>query len=264
MQIWDWKKAQQIGEFETILDFGGRRLLLASDGSICVTGSWRRGLAAYSLPDGACLRKRPELVQIQLLTWSASGREVNCGFEKRSLAVIDARTGNTLSTMKNALRVFSSRYSSSELVQERERYRLVGEYTFEIPAMSFGILDAAFSSDAVCISEPKTGIRCIKLDSGEQLWHHSDLWSNHLAFCASDHNFYGAVMMNTPPHNCSLVRLAPKLVDCAPVAFVGLCWEAAFSDSGNFFVTRRGDVYATSNGRLLSELDFPQGDYPDR
>jgi|SRR6266849_7172397 len=117
VQIWDWKKAQQIGEFETILDFGGRRLLLASDGSICVAGSWRRGLAAYSLPDGACLWKRPELVHIQLLTRSASGREVNCGFEKHSLAVIDARTGNTLSTMKNALRVFSSRYSSSELVQ---------------------------------------------------------------------------------------------------------------------------------------------------
>jgi hypothetical protein len=109
----------------------------------------------------------------------------------------------------------------------------------------------------------KPGIRCIELESGKQVWHHPDLWTNHLAFATADFNFYCVAMMHDPPNNCSLVRLAPRLMDCDQVAFVGLCWEAAFSQSGNFLVTMRGHVYETSTGRLLRQLGFPQRDYPD-
>ena len=65
VQIWDWHDARQIGELETILDFGGRRLALAAGGSICITGSWTQGLAAYLVPNGECLWRRSDLVRVQ-------------------------------------------------------------------------------------------------------------------------------------------------------------------------------------------------------
>jgi hypothetical protein len=198
VQIWNRDKAQQIGEFETVLDFGGRRLALAAGGSICVTGSWTHGLAAYSVPDGGCLWQRPDLVQVQLLTLSASGQEVNCGFEKRPLAVIDVKTGTIVRTVKNASRIVCSRFGSCQLVQERKRYRVVGEHAFEIAAMSFSLHDAALSPEAVCISVAEAGVRCIELTSGNQLWHHPDLWTNHLALATADFNFYCVAMMHSP------------------------------------------------------------------
>ena len=264
VQIWDWDSGRQIAEFETVLDFGGRRLVLAAAGSLCVTGSWDRGLSAYSVPDGACIWRRPDLTKIQLLTLSPSGREINCGFDKRPLAVIDASTGNTVRTVKNALRIFCSRLSSYEFVQERKIYRIVGNHISEIPAMSFALVDAALSPEAVCLSESKPGIRCIELKSGEQLWYNPYLGTNHVAFCAADFNFYCVAMENSPPHDCSLVRLAPNIMNCDQTAFIGPCWEAAFSQSGNVLITMRGDVFETSTGRLLSQLNFPQREYPDK
>lgn len=263
VQIWRWETGRQLGEFETILDFGGRRLVLAAGGSVCVTGSWNHGLAGYSVPDGACLWKRPDLRQIQLLTLSPSGEQVNCGFETGPLAVIDSKTGATLKTVRNAVRVFSGRFGC-DLIENRKKYHVIGENAFEIPALSFGLLDAALSPESVCISEPKTGIHCVDLASAEQLWRHASLGSNHLAFCTADYNFYCVALKNSPPHDGSLVRLAPSLMDCDQVAFIGPCWEAAFSQSGTVLVTMRGDVYQTSTGHLLNQLDFPQRDYPDK
>lgn len=206
--------------------------------------------------------KRPDLRWIQLLTVSASGEQVNCGLETGPLAVIDAKTGVTLSTVRNAKRVFSGRFGC-DLVESRKKYQVVGKHKFEIPMLSFALHDAALSPDIVCLKEPKTGFRCIELASGQQLWHHPTLWGNYLVFCAADRNFYCVAMKDTPPHDCSLVRLAPSLMDCDQVVFIGPCWAAAFTQSGNVLVTQNGDVYETSTGRLLRELDFPQREYPD-
>jgi hypothetical protein len=263
VQIWCWEKAQQVGEFETVLDFGGRRLVLAAEGSICIAGSWKRGLAAYSVPDGRCLWWRSDLKHVQVLTLGASAKEVNCGFEDRPLAVIDVKTGTTLKTVKDASRIICSRFGLCALERQRSRYRVVGEHVFDIAPMSFALVDGAFSPEAVCIAEPHAGIRCIELVSAEQLWHHKPLWSRHLTFCESDYNFYCAAKNNTEPHELSLLRLAPRLIDCDQMAFVGLVADEAFSQSGNVLVTTRGDVYETASGRVLAELDFPQRDYPD-
>ena len=260
VQIWNSDKAQLVGEFETVLDFGGRRLVLAAGGSICVTGSWKRGLAAYSVPDGTCLWNRDDLTHLQLLTLSASGLEVNCGFENRPLMVMDVRTGALRETVKGALRIFCSRFGHHELVQERKRYRLAGERMYEIPSMSFGLSDATFSADAICIAEPNAGIRCFETDSGVQLWQHKSLKSNRVTFCSLDENFY-CLAIGSKNYDCSLIRLAPKLIDCDQVAFVGPCSESAFSQCGKVFVSSRGDVYETSTGRLIAELDFPEQDY---
>jgi hypothetical protein len=263
VQIWSLDNAQQVGEFETTLDFGGQRLVLAADGKICITGSWTAGLAAYSVPDGSLLRHRTDFVEIQLLTVDQSGRNVYCGFENAPLAIVDAETGNVKRTINGALTVIFSGGGSDRLVVERERCRIEVDHEFQIPRESSRLLAVAFSPETVCISG--TAVTCIDLRSRDTRWCHAGLrfGSGSLAF-ASDYEFYGVAWSAVPPHDGSLLRLAPNLLDCDLMARIGRCSETTFAQSGDALVTARGAVYETRTGRLLSELKFPQRDYPDR
>jgi hypothetical protein len=133
-------------------------------------------------------------------------------------------------------------------------------------------MDAAFSPDAVCVAEPKNGlnpseqiggIRLIDLSTGEQRWH-LDLHAPHLAYNSEDHRFYCVSRLLVEPHTWSLIRLGSKILKPDKVRDLVGSWEHAFTPSGRALVTSTGDVYETSTGVLLSHLDFPQRDYPDR
>jgi hypothetical protein len=146
-----------------------------------------------------------------------------------------------------------------------------GPSELQIPPLSFGLLDVAFSPDAVCLSEPKDafhprenvgGIRLIDIQSGNARWH-LDIGSNYVAFNSSDARFYCVAAPYANPQDSSLIRLAGTILDCDQVAMLGQCWAAAFSPSGTVLVTVQGDVYETSTGELLMHLEFPERDYPD-
>ena len=297
VQIWCWKTGQQLGEFQSMLDFGGRRLALTPDGAVCIVGAWGqrgrgpRGLAAYSIPEGKLLWNREEIRHIQHVRVSGSGQEIYCGVEGSSAYIIEATTGETLGRIRGAIKVVGSRYTQHTLImQKRPRvvrqcgypssmvsftypnYLIRGPSELEIRPFSFGLLDAVFSPDSLCLSEPKDalhprenigGIRLIDLETGEPRWH-IDIGSNDLAFNSSDSRFYCIAAPDSNPRASSLIRLASTLRDCDQVALLGdQCWEAAFSPSGTILVTAQGDVFATSTGDLLMHLEFPEHDYPD-
>jgi WD40 repeat protein len=295
VQIWSWKTGEQIGEFQTLLDFGMRKLALSPDGKRCIVGRWGpksgglRGLAAYSVPDGRLLWNRKQIKHIANIRMSGSGQEIYCGVQDSSAYIIDAATGEIRSRVRGAAEIVGSRYSQHRLIVPKQskvvmecrlitskvysnypNYLMRGPTEFEIHPLSFGLHDAVFSPDAICLSEPTNalhpreeigGVRLIDLENGAARWH-IDLGSNHLAFNSSDGSFYCVAVLHDP-RNRSLVRLADTILDCDRVALLGACWEAAFSPSGRVLVTARGDVYETSTGDLLMHLEFPQRDYPD-
>jgi hypothetical protein len=296
VQIWSWKTGEQLGEFETALDFGGRRIALAPDGRACLIGSFgrrskeRRGLSAYLVPSGTLLWRREDIPHIQNVRFSGSGQEIYCGVEGSSAYVIEAATGRTLCRVRGATEIVGSQYTEYRLiVQKRPKaviacgnpiskvtgthpnYLIRGLSEFQIPPLSFALLDAVFSPDALCLSEPKSalhprdeigGIRLIDLDTGEARWH-VDIGSNHLAYNASDERFYCVSAPYANPHESSLIRLENNLLECDQVALLGNCWGEAFSPSGTVLVTVQGDVFETSTGDLLMHLEFPQRDYPE-
>jgi len=263
VQIWSWKTKQQLGEFETKLDFGGERLALTPDGRICIAASFHRRLAAYSVPDGRALWMKTDLGQVQYVTLSASGREIYCGIESSSLLIIETETGATIQKVRGASKVFASQVSPHLLVARKDKFLVQGANQVEIPAISFGLISAAFSPDAVCLSEPRTGVRCMDLASGSLLWHHETIGANHLVFSPADNRFYCVGTMNPAQENVSLIRLASSLMDCDSVTAMRQSWTAAFSPSGAVVVTVDGEVYETATGGLIALLDFPQRDYPD-
>jgi hypothetical protein len=277
VQIWSWETGQQLGEFQTMLDFGGRRLALTPDGNACIVGAWgqqgrgARGLAAYSIPDGRILWNRKDIRHIQFVKLSGSGREIYCGVEGSSAHIIDTATGDTVGRIRSAIEIFDSLYTSHKLIVQKSRYLIRGKKEFEILPLSLGLLDAVFSPRALCLSEPKDalnprekvgGIRLIDFATAEQLWH-LDLHSNCLTFNTSDQRFYCVGVVHEAPHSRSLIRLASSLHKCDQVVKLGRSWEDAFTPSGRVLVTSHGDVYQTSTGALLSHLDFPKCDYPD-
>lgn len=281
VQIWSWKTGEQLGEFQTMLDFGGRRLALTPDGRSCIVGAWGqrgrgpRGLAAYSIPDGKLLWNREEIRHIQYVSLGGSGREIYCGTDDSSAHIINSATGETLERVRGAKRVLGSRYTGDRLVVQTGRpagYLVRGRSEFEIPALSFGLSDAAFSPEAVCISEPKNaihpdkeigGLRLFDLASGELRWY-LDLGADGLAFNSVDQRFYCVAVNGNGSSYRSLVRLHGDILQCDRVVSLGHCWGSAFSPSGRILVTVHGDVYDTATGAQIGFMDFPQRDYPDR
>lgn len=264
VQIWSLETQSQLGEFESVLDFGGRRLALAQDGTICIAGSWTQGLAAYAVPDGRILWQRKDIRKIQNVNMSASGQIVFCGVESNCVLALDVRTGSEVSKLARALEVIPSQYGPHELVVKRDRYLIRGRDDIEIPAASFALHTAAFSPDRLCLSEPRAGSRCISIQTGETLWRHGSIHFNHAAFDCSDQQFYCVAGFETDPYEAFLVRLASELERCdVLVAFGRKCWTEAFTPSGRFVVTASGEVYETSTGTLRARLKFPEREYPD-
>lgn len=297
VQIWSWKTGTQLGEFETVLDFGVRKLALTSDGTVCIAGSWgrrkrgRRGLAAYSIPNGTLLWLREDIPHIQSVRLSGSGQEIYCGVDGSSAYIVETATGKTMRRIRAVTEVIGSPYTGHQLmVQKRPEivkscrdgqcrisnsfsypdYLMRGPSEFRISPLSFGLLDATFAPDSVCLSEPKDalhprenigGIRLIDLATG-QAQCHLDIGSNHLAFNSSDARFYCVSAPYDNPNESSLIRLSSTIFDCDRVALLGSCWEAAFTSSGTTLVTVQGDVIETSTGDLLMHLEFPHRDYP--
>jgi len=296
VQMWSWRTGEKLGEFKTVLDFGGHRLALTPDGKTCIAASYqrrrkgRRGLAAYSIPDGAVLWLREDIPHIQSVRISGDGNEIYCGVEGSSAHIVETATGLTLRRMRAVTEIIGSQYSEHTLMVRKRpdvvkeckdgscsfkpgkspAFLLNGPCVFQIPPISFGLNDAAFSPDTVCISEPRDylrprenvgGIRMIDLKTGDVRCH-LDIGSNHVAFNSLDRQFYCVSAPKTNPRDVSLIRLSESIFDCDRVALLGSSLNAAFSPSGRFIVTVEGDIFETSTGDLVMHLDFPERNTP--
>jgi len=60
-----------------------------------------------------------------------------------------------------------------------------------------------------------------------------------------------------------LTNSAGTVTDSYNYDALGNSWTNAFPPSGVVLVAREGELYETSTGNLLAQLQFPQRDYPD-
>jgi hypothetical protein len=103
VSIWDVERAEKTAEFETVLDFGGSRLLITDDGKFCVTAAYYiHGVACYSAADGTRIWQRKDLKKAQRLTPSRDGKSLFCGFSEGPCELLDLRTGETTAKIRAA------------------------------------------------------------------------------------------------------------------------------------------------------------------
>src|SRR4030065_944327 len=94
VSIWDLKQHVKLAEFDTILDYGGQRLILDHEGRFCITAAYHvHGIACYNARDGGVVWQHKNLKKAQILTVSRNGELVFCGFDEKSCVVLEINSG---------------------------------------------------------------------------------------------------------------------------------------------------------------------------
>jgi hypothetical protein len=108
---------------------------------------------------------------------------------------LDSVDGKTLDAIRDLADVFDSEYSGNLLLERRKRdYVLRKEKDFQVPRLTFAILDAAFGPQSVAISESGGPVRCIDAATGKEMWRHTPARHVHflsLWYREIDRDFYG-------------------------------------------------------------------------
>ena len=101
VEVWSVGDARLLARFDTVVDFGGHRLALATaeDRLVVVAAAYDRlGVAGYDAMFGEGLWQRPNLKRAQHL--EPADRLVVVSFERGPAHVLEASTGTTLATVR--------------------------------------------------------------------------------------------------------------------------------------------------------------------
>jgi hypothetical protein len=271
VQIWDLETKEMVKEFETVLSFGGNRLAMDSSGERCIAAAWTAGkgggVACYETRTGELLWHRPELRQTQRIRFSPDGEAAWCVPDSGLTKLLDSADGKTLDVVRGLSDIFASEYSADLLMEKRKcDYFLRREKNLQIPRLTFAVLDAAFGRRSLAISESGGGVRGIDIVTGKELWRHLPGADRHflrLWYREADRNFYGVLWAFRNGKFRTLVRLDER--SGTPYVLCRLnSWEEAYCANLDSVLTSSGELLGLSDGRLLTRLQFPETDYPDR
>jgi hypothetical protein len=269
VQIWDLNTAEQLSELNTVLDYGGHRLALSPTGQFCVTAAWskgkRGGIACYDVTTGVEVWHRVDIRHTQRLRFSSTGHTLFCGLEDGRLQNLSVSTGETLDALAGLRDIVDSPHTSQLLWETRSRGFLIrGPLEFRVPRLTFGLLDAVFSPDALCLSEAAGPVRCVDCRTAQERWRYQPPNGTHvLRLGYSKGVFYGVERDYQHAACCTLVRFSEE--GGREDQICGLTgWKHEFCLGAEFLITSDGDVVRVADGETIRRLRFPQTDYPDR
>ena len=257
--MWNLAALRLTIEFDTVLDFGGKRLALSPDGACCIGAAYiRRGLAAYSTNTGEMLWSRLDLKQAQRVSFSADGSKVYCGFDRRACHVLDPHSGHTVRTIRGVRGVWASELNAAEFHDANRPlfYPNPDRSPVPIDRTTFAFLDVAFGSDTICTSESRGPVRCFDQRGGE-MWRSPMGAGEHvlkLTYSSMEKAFFGVAWSFTqggPRVLCRFDELSGRI---HTVASVGECAETAFFGHGEYLLTSNGTIVDTETGNATAAL----------
>jgi outer membrane protein assembly factor BamB len=229
VQILDLETLTPVSEFDTILDYGGRRIVISEDGKICVCGCWERhGIIGYDSSTGEKLWQRKELKKVQHIQLVRTNHnQIFTHFAKGVSRFLDIRTGEDVDTVKATEHFYKNKYSGYAILDKLSGIEITEYPSFnrrvKIDRQSFATLDIANGTDSVLISESGGPLSCHQIDTGELLWRHElDQYGHYLRL-----NFNEELN-----------------------AYLGICWS--FETGGD----KRLRFFEPSSGKILDELNL--------
>lgn len=270
VQLWDLHTHERNAEFETVFDFGGRRLALSPGGELLVAASWtkdkRGGVACYHAESGQTLWHRTDIRHAQRLRISLAGDCVWCGLEEGPLQCLSATTGMTVETRRGLHDIVESPYSAYQLLDTRDDTLIVmAKREIRIRRSTFALLDVAFGPDALCLSEAGGAVRCVDCCTGNERLRYQPVAGHHvltLAYRSLDGHYYGIEWEYQRGKSRYLVRLDGQTGRCEHICLL-TSWEEKFDMLGERIVTSSGDILDVNTGNVVTRLPFPETDYPD-
>lgn len=165
--VWSLERAGRCAEFDTMYDFGGRRVaLVPGEHPVVVVGAWERhGVCGYDLT-GERLWQDRSRTNVQTVTALAGGR-VAVSHNRSATRVLEVATGHEVRTLRGVRRVFALRPELS-LGMGSDWCRLLDRSLeplgSRIAVPSAAIVSAASGGDHLAIAEVGGPLRII--DSG--------------------------------------------------------------------------------------------------
>lgn len=273
VQVWSIADQAPRAQFDTILDFGGRRLALcvSQERTVVVAGAWERhGICGYDGRTGERLWQRKDLKKVQALS-PVDGNAVAACFDLRSMQVLDAASGATVATVRGVRRFWQSRHQAVGTADVSGRVALIGSddwrVRWRVPIAGFALLDAAFAPDAVLVSDAVdstldadavSSVYCVSL-TGELLWQRGTPPETNVPWLGWDAEADEWLGIS---HNIErrepemLLRWSPEGDLLSRVA-LGLIGEYALLPGGKLLVTARGDLVDTKAASQVGRLPPP-------
>jgi hypothetical protein len=270
LQIWNWNTGELLSEFETVFD-GCKRLAISPDGLTCVAANWRKGknagVACYDILSGITIWHRTDIRQVQHLRYSARGSWIWCEIDSRPAHCLDAKTGLTVTVWKGIREVVQDTNSGYTLAGRRGDFVIMGKkhvsvlrtpYDARYPWLFSNLWDAAFSSDAACLSEGRGPVRCLDCESGRERWRyippdgHSVIETS---YQGGDH-FHGILFDG---YSTRLIRLSLNEGTCTEMYHSGTGARGfGFSIGAGSLVIWTGEVVSLKTGEVVRSLAFPR------
>lgn len=175
VQIYDVRQRKIISDLNTILDFGGDRILIDDIGKNCVFGSWEQNrIQAYDINSGKKTweRKLKGVQKFQQLRSKKNAFFVQ--LENESSRLIDLETGEDIQILKGVYKYYESRYHELNAFALGKRISITERNSSKekviIKNQSFAVLDISFTPSSILISESAMPLRNYDIYSGKLLW----------------------------------------------------------------------------------------------
>ncbi len=250
VHVFSLSRRTKLAQLETVLDYGGHRLALQETPTPLVIAAayHRHGVIAYGL-DGESRWRRRDLKKCQAMEPLSSGA-IAVGMEDKALHIVAGESGETITTARGLSKVFGDPYGTLALGVGRSGtgfaygYELnSGERLWRQGLTSFTVLDAAFSPDAVLLSEAGGPVTCLDRE-GRSKWSWGPPVGSH-ALCVSWSAAGGFWVGVTWPYE----QGGPKTLmvwtqdgEIGNSVPIGEPAETAFTRDGSLLMTSSGDV----------------------
>lgn len=270
VQVWDLATREKLIEFETVFSFGGSRLALDAFGRKCVAAAWNKGkcggIACYEADTGKSIWHRQDLRRTQRVRFSSTHSAVWCVPDSGPTRLLDSDDGRDLDSIVGLEGLYDSDYSKDLLLEKRKRdYTLKNRTQRKIPRITFAILDAAFGTQSVAISESRGPVRCIDTSTAAELWRFLPPKDSHvlnLWFRNVDRHFYGVLWNYMKGRFRHLIRLDANSGETTMLCSLD-SWEETYCSKLDCVLTSGGELITLPEGKILHRLHFPLKDYPD-
>ena len=269
VQIWNFATAELISELDTVFEFGGHRLAVSPRGDCCVAASFRAGpnggVVCYEARSGRIVWQRADLRGVQGVRFSAMDDTIWCEIADRPVQSLDAHSGLTLGSLRTIQDVYDSLFTAHQLRERRGDLILIQDsFKRRVPRLTFAILDATFSPDALCLSDAGGPVRCLDLGTAEEKWRYAPQAGCHVLGLSyqADQSFYGVEWPYGRGGPKTLLRLSQGSGAVKNVCTLNTYPDAFGFGQGNVLASS-GDVVSLLTGSIVRRLAFPLENYPD-
>ena len=249
----------QVASFVTDTDFGGSRLHISRNGRFVATASYNNASSTVFDSHGNELWHRENLIDIQVVRFSHDSELLYCSHDRGTVSAFNAHDGepNRFGWFKKTIggcwRLYESPYDDRMLhdrIESSLRLTTKNQKTVaSLPRKTFGLLDAAFAPEFICISESTGPISCYHIH-GKSVWqidHDDGIHAIDLAYDTNQGMFLAITWPYEDGGDQCLLSIQPSTGKIISTELLPENSSVFFAKNGTLLISSAGTVFRTAN-----------------